>query len=43
MNCIDGIKIEEYVYAIGDKIGPKNILYVSRISINRICLNLLTE
>lgn len=43
LNSVDGIKIEDYVYAIGDKIGPTNIIYVSRISMNRVCIYLTEE
>lgn len=40
MNSIDGIKIEYYVYAVGDNTGAFNILY---ISMNRICVYLTNK
>lgn len=43
LNAIDGTKIEEYAYVIGNIIDPKNILYVSRISLNRICIYLTNK
>ncbi|CAH1155699.1 unnamed protein product [Phaedon cochleariae] len=37
---IDGIKLQEYVVALGPIVQPKNILFSSRISNNRICIYL---
>ncbi len=37
---LDNTKIEEYLYAVGSIVHPKNILAASRISQNRICVYL---
>lgn len=36
----ENLKLFDYVKSIGDIIGPKNILFASRISNNRICIYL---
>lgn len=36
----DNLKLFEYVKAVGDIIGPRNICFASRISNNRICIYL---
>lgn len=42
-NSIEGVKIQDYVIALGNKIGPKNITFASRISHNRICIYLANK
>ncbi|CAH1110637.1 unnamed protein product [Psylliodes chrysocephalus] len=42
-SALDNTKVEEYLYAIGNKIQPQNILFISRISNNRICIYLSSE
>ncbi|CAH0560626.1 unnamed protein product [Brassicogethes aeneus] len=42
-SSIDGIKIHEYILALGEKVGPKRILFSSRISNNRICIYLSSK
>lgn len=42
-NIIDGVKAEEYIYALGDKIGPANILEASRMSNDRFCWTLVND
>lgn len=37
---IDGFKIQDYLLQLGPLVNPKNILYCSRISNNRICIYL---
>lgn len=37
---IDWVKLEEYIFAVGAKIFPKNITFASRISNNRVCIYL---
>ena len=36
------IALEEYIYAIGDIIGPQNILFASKISNGRVCIYVST-
>lgn len=36
----EGLKLFDYVQAIGGFVGPKNITFISRISNNRICIYL---
>lgn len=43
MNSIDGIKIKEYITCIGNIVGPKNVLFASRISNNRVCIYVQTK
>lgn len=40
LNAIDEFKLSDYVIAVGNIIGPKNILFASRIANNRICIYL---
>nr|CAH7728821.1 unnamed protein product [Callosobruchus chinensis] len=40
LTSINGIKIHDYIVAVGDIVRPKNILFASRISNNRICMYL---
>uniref|UniRef100_A0A6P7GGN1 Ankyrin repeat domain-containing protein 17-like n=1 Tax=Diabrotica virgifera virgifera TaxID=50390 RepID=A0A6P7GGN1_DIAVI len=42
-NSLNGTKIEEYLLAIGNNVNPKNILFCSRISGNRICMYLSSK
>lgn len=37
---INGVKLQEYLFAIGPLVNPRNILFSSRISNNRICIYL---
>lgn len=37
---IEDTKIEEYIYAVGNVVQPRNILAASRISHNRVCIYL---
>ncbi|CAG5102782.1 Protein of unknown function [Cotesia congregata] len=39
----EGIQLQSYAIAIGTKIGPQNIRYISRIANNRICVYLATK
>lgn len=43
MNATDGLKIKGYIIAVGNKVGPKNIIFASRISNNRICVYLQSK
>ncbi|CAB0040769.1 unnamed protein product [Trichogramma brassicae] len=40
LDSISGISIHSYTLAIGSIIQPKNVIFVSRISTNRVCLYL---
>lgn len=40
MNTVEGLKIGQYVVAIGSIVGPKRILFASRISNGRMCIYL---
>lgn len=40
LNALNDIKIKDYIFAIGDLIGPKKIISASRISRNRVCIYL---
>lgn len=40
MNAVEGLKIGQYVVAIGNIVGPKKILFASRISNGRMCIYL---
>lgn len=40
MNSIEELKIKDYIIDIGNKIGPKNVIFVSRMSNNRISIYL---
>lgn len=43
MECADGLSLTDYTCAIGDIVEPKNVLYSSRISNNRVCLYLKNQ
>lgn len=36
MDCVDGLNLTDYTTATGDSVQPKNFLFTSRISKNRI-------
>lgn len=40
LNVVEELKLSDYVIEIGKLVGPKNILFASRISNNRICIYL---
>lgn len=40
MNVIEELKLHDYVVAVGNIVGPKNITFASRISNNRVCIYL---
>ncbi|CAH2018881.1 unnamed protein product [Acanthoscelides obtectus] len=40
LTALDGIKIHDYIIAIGSIVGPKNILFASRIANGRMCMYL---
>lgn len=40
VNVVENVKLSDYVVSIGSLIGPKNLLFASRISNNRICMYL---
>lgn len=40
LTSIDGIKLHDYIIAIGAIVGPKNVIFASRIANNRICIYL---
>lgn len=40
---IDGAKLQDYLIPLGELIHPKNILFCSRLSNNRICMYLSSE
>ena len=40
LSAIDDVKLMDYVVAIGKIVTPKNVLFASRISKNRICIYL---
>lgn len=42
-NSVDGVKLEEYIVSLGSKIKPKNILFSSRMSNNRVCMYLASQ
>nr|CAI5863235.1 unnamed protein product [Callosobruchus analis] len=42
-NSIDGARIQDYLLQLGPIIQPKNILFCSRISNNRICIYLSSK
>ena len=43
MDTLDGVTIQEYAIAIGKKVEPSNIKYISRISQGRVCLYLSSK
>lgn len=42
-NAIDGIRLQDYLIKVGSIINPKNILFASRLSNNRICMYLSSK
>jgi hypothetical protein len=42
-NATDGLMLQDYVRAIGSIVSPKNILFASRISNERICIYLSSK
>lgn len=43
MDWVDGLNLTDYVCAIGDKVQPRNVIFASRISNNRVCIYLATK
>lgn len=43
IESIDKVKIEDYAKAIGDIIGAQEVRFISRISINRVCIYVSTK
>lgn len=43
LHPIDGILLKDYIIAVGQIISPSNIIFVSKISMNRICIFLSSE
>lgn len=43
MHCVQGIPLEDYIYAVGDIVKPGNIKVSSRISNNRVCIHLSSK
>jgi len=43
LHPIDGILLKDYIIAVGQIISPSNIIFVSKISLNRICIFLSSE
>lgn len=43
LDAIEGIPIQNYATAIGSKIGPQNIRFMSRIANNRVCIYVATK
>lgn len=43
LSAMDGVKIHDYIIAIGSLIQPKNVLFASRIANNRICIYLSSK
>ena len=43
LDCVEGLNLTDYTVAVGDIVHPKNILYSSRISHNRVCLYLSSK
>lgn len=43
VDSVEGIAVKEYAVAIAKIIGPQNILYISKISNNRVCLYLSSQ
>ena len=41
--AIEGIKLEDYVLAVGNIVQPKNVLFASRLANNRICIYLSSK
>nr|CAH7717239.1 unnamed protein product [Callosobruchus chinensis] len=42
-NAIDGARIQDYLLQLGPIVNPKNILFCSRISNNRLCVYLSSK
>nr|CAH7732049.1 unnamed protein product [Callosobruchus chinensis] len=42
-NAIDGARIQDYLLQLGPIVNPKNILFCSRISNNRLCIYLSSK
>lgn len=42
-DAIDNTNKDEYIIATGDIVGPKNIMFASRVSNNRICIYLSSK
>lgn len=40
LTSLEGFKLHEYITAVGSIIGPKNVIFASRITNNRICIYL---
>lgn len=43
LDSIEGLTIRDYALAIGGIIGPSNMISISRISQNRICIYMISE
>lgn len=43
IESVDGLKIKQYLKAVGEIIGAENIIYASRLSRDRICLYLKSK
>lgn len=43
LNSIDGVPIKDYIVSLGKAVQPKNILFASRISNNRVCIYLTSK
>jgi len=43
LNPVDGLLIKDYISAIGQIISPNNIIFVSKISMGRVCVFLSSE
>lgn len=43
LDCTGGLSLTEYTCAVGDIVNPKNVLFSSRISNNRVCLYLANK
>lgn len=43
MDCVDGLNLTDYMCAIGYIVQPKNVIFASRISNNRVCIYLATK
>nr|CAI5849364.1 unnamed protein product [Callosobruchus analis] len=40
LTAVEGVNIHDYIIAVGSIVGPKNVLFASRISNGRICIHL---
>ena len=43
IDCVDDLTLTDYTCAVGEIVGPKNIMYSTRISNNRVCLYLTSK